>query len=76
MTRNMKRILKGNGNSLLEPLRGLDTVSGETILSDCFAFILKKGVYSKGKNLLPRGSKFFPLRVDSFSEGGLCAEKQ
>ena len=26
----------------------------------------------KGKNLLPFGSKFFPFRVDLFSEGMMC----
>ena len=34
-----------------------------------------KGSTLKGKNLLPFGSKLFPFRVDSFSEGGCCAGK-
>ena len=34
-------------------------------MSTCLAFLSeKKKVYSKGKNLLPLGSKFFPSRVD------------
>ena len=28
------------------------------------------------KEFAPRWSKFFPYRVDSFSEGGWCARKQ
>ena len=28
-----------------------------------------KGVYSKRKEFAPRGSKFFPFRVDPFLEG-------
>ena len=30
---------------------------------------LQKSVYSKRKEFAPRGSKFFPLSVDSFSKG-------
>ena len=29
-----------------------------------------KGVYSERKEFAPRGSKFFPFRVDLFSEDG------
>ena len=35
-----------------------------------------KGVYSKRKEFAPRRSKFFPFRVDPFSEGAWCAGKQ
>ena len=38
-------------------------------LSNFFASHLKKGSIQKGKNLLPKGSKFFPFRVNPFSEG-------
>ena len=31
--------------------------------------MISKGVYSKRKEFAPLGSKFFPFRVDSFSEG-------
>ena len=31
-----------------------------------------KGVFSKRKEFAPRGSKFFPFRVDPFSEGMQC----
>ena len=43
-------------------IRGTDALSGTA--TDCFAFLLKKGLPKKerGKNLLPR--KFFPFRVD------------
>ena len=32
---------------------------------------LLKNIYSKKKEFAPCGSKFFPFRVDSFSEGNL-----
>ena len=35
-----------------------------------------KGVYFKRKEFAPLRSKFFPFRVDSFSEGFWCAAKQ
>ena len=44
-------------------------------LSDLFCPPSEKGSTLKGKNLLPKGSKFFPFRVDPFSEGAWCAEK-
>ena len=34
-----------------------------------------KGVYTIRKEFAPSGSKFFPNRVDRFSEGAWCAEK-
>ena len=36
----------------------------------------EKGTYSKRKEFAPNGSKFFPLRVDPFSEAAWWAEKQ
>ena len=61
-------------------LRGLDTRSrfspfykGDKLRNFMFAFLLiktlLKGVHSKRKEFAPRGSKFFPFRVDPFSEG-------
>ena len=41
--------------------RGMDTVSGEIILSDCIISLLKKGSALKGKNLLPKGANSFLL---------------
>ena len=35
-----------------------------------------KGVNSKRKELAPKGSQFFPFRVDPSSEGAWCAGKQ
>ena len=35
-----------------------------------------KGSTLKGKYLLPTGSKFFPLRLNPFLEGTLCAGMQ
>ena len=55
--------------------REIDIISGETILSKLFCFLLKV-VYSKRKEFAPLGSKFFPFRVDIFSEGDCCTEKQ
>ena len=40
-----------------------------------FASLLK-GVYSKRKEFAPLGSKFFPFRVDPFSEGIWYADMQ
>ena len=38
-------------------------------MSNCFWLYSEKGSSLKGKNLLPGRSKFFPFRVDLFSEG-------
>ena len=38
-------------------------------MSYCFVSIPKNGVYSLRKEFAPKGSKFFPFRVDPFSEG-------
>ena len=35
-----------------------------------------KGVYSKTKEFIPKGRKFFPVRIDSFSGRTWCTEKQ
>ena len=35
-----------------------------------------KGFYTKRKEFAPKGSKFFPVRVDPISEGTWCAGKQ
>ena len=57
---------------------GVDTLNRVsiifTICDFLFAFLYvqqsssEKGVYSKRKEFAPFGSKFFPLRVDPFSE--------
>ena len=49
-------------------LSGVDTVSREVILSKVLLLPSEKGSTLKGKNLLPPGNKFFPFRVDPFSE--------
>ena len=49
-------------------LRGIDTLSGETTLSKLFCPI-PKWIYTIRKEFAPKGSKFFPYRVDPFSEG-------
>ena len=41
----------------------------EVILSKDCCLTTEKGSVLKGKNLLPLENKFFPLRVNSFSEG-------
>ena len=46
-------------------LNGMDTLSGVATLLKKFCLPSKKECTLKGKNLLP---KFFPIRVDSFSE--------
>ena len=46
--------------------RGMDTLSGEAALSKLFCLPSEKESALKGKNLL--GSKFFPFRIDPFSE--------
>ena len=35
-----------------------------------------KGVFSNGKEFAPKGNNFLPFRVDPFSEGTWCIEKQ
>ena len=45
-----------------------DTTLVISILYSCKPSPLWKWSALKGKNLLPRGSKFFPFRVDPFSE--------
>ena len=40
---------------------------GRHLFKHCFASLLK-GVHSKRKEFAPLGSKFFPFRVDHFSE--------
>ena len=48
---------------------GMDTISRAATFSKLFSFPYGKGSALKGKNLLPKGSKFFPFRVDPFSGG-------
>ena len=47
---------------------------GDTINEFMFAYLhtksLLKGVYSKRKEFVSTGNKFFPFRADHFSEGG------
>ena len=42
---------------------------GRQLCKKCFFLSLLKKVYSKRKEFAPNGSKFFPFRVDHFSEG-------
>ena len=53
----------------------MDTLSGETTVKIVLASLLKRGL-SKMKEFAPHGSKFFPFRVDPFSQGTWCAESQ
>ena len=53
-------------------LRGMDTLSEETILFKLFSLLSKKGSTLKGHTLLP----FFPFRVDPFSEGDKCTGRK
>ena len=46
-----------------------ETTSVTCYLLSCAPSPSEKGSTLKGKNLLPFGSKFFPFRVDPFSEG-------
>ena len=50
-------------------LRETDILLAEATMSKLFCFPSEKGSTLKEKNLLPMGSKFFPIRVDLFSEG-------
>ena len=59
------------GQGLME----MDILSREVIFFIYFASLLK-GIYSKMKEFAPIWSKFFPFRVDHFSEGICCAGKQ
>ena len=52
------------------------TLSREATPSKCFWLPHLKRVSSKRKEFAPCGSKFFPYRVDPFSEGDLRAVKQ
>ena len=54
----VNRALKGNGYTFM----------GDNC-QNAFCLPSENGSYQKGKNLLPRGSKFFPFKVDPFSEG-------
>ena len=70
------------GQVCLHNLVGLNTLgrfsvmlSRETIvvtscLLSCNPGPFWKGVYSRRKEFAPKGSKFFPCRVDSFQKGG------
>ena len=48
-------------------VRGTDALSEEITLQNCFPF--EKGPTLKGKKLARLASKFFPFRLDPFSEG-------
>ena len=54
--------------ALLVSLRENDTPSGEATLSKTVYIPFSEGVYSIRKEFAPRGSKFFPYKVDPFSE--------
>ena len=60
----MKTVLWGKSD-----LRGIDALEWEIMLKFVFAFLLKKMVYFKTKELAPIGSKFVPSRVDLFRKG-------
>ena len=61
------REIHSPGIYLLRKLTGMHTLSGEaTLLKKMPTFW--KLVYTKGKNLLLCGSKFFPFRLDPFLE--------
>ena len=47
----------------------MNALSGEVSLTKMFRLPSEKGVCSKRKEFAPMGSKFFPFRVDAFSEG-------
>ena len=49
-------------------VRGIDTLSGEVTLSTCFCLSSEKGLLQK-KRICSLGIKFFPVRVNTFSEG-------
>ena len=59
----------------------MDTLSGETILSNLFCLPSKKEstlrgrVNSNRKEFTPCGSKFFPFRVDHFFRRGLIFKR-
>ena len=51
----------------LLPIKGNGYISGDTTLSELLCF-LSENVYSKRNEFAPIGRKFFPFRVDPFSE--------
>ena len=55
-------------NPLVSNLRGMDTHSREATVKMVIVPYWK-GIFSKWKEFAPRGSKFLPFRVDTFSEG-------
>ena len=56
-------------------LRAMVFFQGRQLCQNCYLPIWE-GVYSKRKEFAPIGSKFFPFRVDQFSGGDWCAERQ
>ena len=56
-------------------LRGMDTLSGEATVK-CILLPFWNRIYSKRKEFAPTWSKFFPFKVDLFSEGTRCTGKQ
>ena len=56
-------------------LNRIDTISRETTMLNRNISLLKRGITLKGKNLLQKRSKFFPFRVDPFSDRGLASKK-
>ena len=53
----------------------MDTLSGAENLSKLLSPFWK-GIFSKRKEFAPNGSKFFPFRVDPFSEENWCIESK
>ena len=55
------------------PVHTRETIFVTSCLHSCKSSLFWKRVCIKRKALAPRGSKFFPFRVDPFSEEGVCA---
>ena len=53
-----------------------ETVFMTSCLLSCTSSPFWKGVFSKSKEFAPKGSKFFPFRVDPFLENALSANRE
>ena len=54
------------------PFLTRETIIGTSCLLTCIPVPFWKGIYSKRKEFVPIVSKFFPFRIDPFSEGNKC----
>ena len=70
-----RNLSKGISNCLLFKGNGY-TFSGKVTYEWIVCISFWKGAYSKRKEFAPKGSKFFPFRVDPFLEGSRCPGKQ